>query len=206
MTQLYIEDCLKTLERGLEYDYVVASPPDFNELSKDTSWSYEDFLLSFAKLLNPKGNFVSICISDRKSGGKVISKHSMVIKVFLELGYILHTHKLWIKSTAIDPMRMNYQHLLTFSRKKQSRPLVTDFKPDVFIVNQHKWKNYTYGMPTRIVELLINNYTDKNNIVYDPFMGSGTTAEACLNTKRQWLGSEIDKSLEKQIKERVSNL
>ena len=206
MTQLYIEDCLKTLERRLEYDYVVASPPDFNELSKDTSWSYEDFLLSFAKLLNPKGNFVSICISDRKSGGKVISKHSMVIKVFLELGYILHTHKLWIKSTAIDPMRMNYQHLLTFSRKKQSRPLVTDFKPDVFIVNQHKWKNYTYGMPTRIVELLINNYTDKNNIVYDPFMGSGTTAEACLNTKRQWLGSEIDKSLEKQIKERVSNL
>jgi hypothetical protein len=206
MTQLYIEDCLKTLERGLKYDYVVASPPDFNELSKDTSWSYEDFLLSFAKLLNPKGNFVSICISDRKSGGKVISKHSMVIKVFLELGYILHTHKLWIKSTAIDPMRMNYQHLLTFSRKKQSRPLVTDFKPDVFIVNQHKWKNYTYGMPTRIVELLINNYTDKNNIVYDPFMGSGTTAEACVNTKRQWLGSEIDKSLEKQIKERVSNL
>ena len=206
MTQLYIEDCLKTLERGLEYDYVVASPPDFNELSKDTSWSYEDFLLSFAKLLNPKGNFVSICISDRKSGGKVISKHSMVIKVFLELGYILHTHKIWIKSTAIDPMRMNYQHLLTFSRKKQSRPLVTDFKPDVFIVNQHKWKNYTYGMPTRIVELLINNYTDKNNIVYDPFMGSGTTAEACVNTKRQWLGSEIDKSLEKQIKERVSNL
>ena len=125
MTQLYIEDCLKTLERGLEYDYVVASPPDFNELSKDTSWSYEDFLLSFAKLLNPKGNFVSICISDRKSGGKVISKHSMVIKVFLELGYILHTHKLWIKSTAIDPMRMNYQHLLTFSRKKQSRPPVS---------------------------------------------------------------------------------
>jgi len=206
MTQLYIEDCLKTLERGLKYDYVVASPPDFNELSKDTSWSYEDFLLSFAKLLNPKGNFVSICISDRKSGGKVISKHSMVIKVFLELGYILHTHKLWIKSTAIDPMRMNYQHLLTFSRKKQSRPLVTDFKPDVFIVNQHKWKNYTYGMPTRIVELLINNYTDKNNIVYDPFMGSGTTAEACVNTKRQWLGSEIDKTLEKQIKERISNL
>ena len=206
MTQLYIEDCLKTLERGLEYDYVVASPPDFNELSKDTSWSYEDFLLSFAKLLNPKGNFVSICISDRKSGGKVISKHSMVIKVFLELGYILHTHKIWIKYTAIDPMRMNYQHLLTFSRKKQSRPLVTDFKPDVFIVNQHKWKNYTYGMPTRIVELLIINYTDKNNIVYDPFMGSGTTAEACINTKRQWLGSEIDKSLEKQIKERISNL
>lgn len=206
MTQLYIEDCLKTLERGLEYDYVVTSPPDFDELSKDTSWLYEDFLLSFAKLLNPKGNFVSICISDRKSGGKVISKHSMVIKVFLELGYILHTHKIWIKSTAIDPMRMNYQHLLTFSRKKQSRPLVTDFKPDVFIVNQHKWKNYTYGMPTRIVELLVNNYTDRNNIVYDPFMGSGTTAEACVNTKRQWLGSEIDKSLEKQIKERVSNL
>ena len=30
--QLYIEDCLKTLKRDLKYDYIITSPPDFNEL------------------------------------------------------------------------------------------------------------------------------------------------------------------------------
>ena len=43
---------------------------------------YKNFIKKFAVLLNPVGNFVSICISDRKSGGQIISKHSIVINVF----------------------------------------------------------------------------------------------------------------------------
>ena len=130
----------------------------------------------------------------------------MVIDVFKSLGYILHTHKIWVKSTGIDTMRLNYQHLLTFSRNKQSRLLITDFKPDVFIVNQSKWQGFRFGMPVRIVELLIRNYTDKNDIVYDPFMGSGTTAEACVNVKRQWLGSEIDEKCLRLVELRLKDL
>ena len=209
MKNLYIESCLDTLKRNLEYDYVVASPPDFNELKKDTedsSWTYSDFLKTFAELLNPKGNFVSICISDRKSNGQVISKSSMVIKVFKSLGYILHTHKIWVKSTGTDMFRMNYQHLLTFSRNKEKRKLISDFLPDVFVVNQSKWNNYSYGMPVRIIELLVKNYTNKDSIVYDPFMGSGTTAEACFNTNRQCIGSEINEDYAKESLERMKSL
>jgi DNA modification methylase len=209
MKNLYIENCLETLKRNLEYDYVVASPPDFNELKKDTedsSWTYSDFLKTFAELLNPKGNFVSICISDRKSNGQVISKSSMVIEVFKSLGYILHTHKIWVKSTGTDMFRMNYQHLLTFSRNKEKRKLISDFLPDVFVVNQSKWNNYSYGMPVRIIELLVKNYTNKDSIVYDPFMGSGTTAEACFNTNRQCIGSEINEDYAKESLERIKSL
>ena len=209
MKNLYIENCLETLKRNLEYDYVVASPPDFNELKKDTedsSWTYSDFLKTFAELLDPKGNFVSICISDRKSNGQVISKSSMVIEVFKSLGYILHTHKIWVKSTGTDMFRMNYQHLLTFSRNKEKRKLISDFLPDVFVVNQSKWNNYSYGMPVRIIELLVKNYTNKDSIVYDPFMGSGTTAEACFNTNRQCIGSEINEDYAKESLERIKSL
>jgi len=203
MKKLYIEDCLKTLKRNLKYDYVVTSPPDFDELDKAIDFSYGDFIQQFAKLLNPIGNFVSICISDRKSGGQIISKHSIVIDVFKTLGYILHSHKIWVKGTGVNDYRVNYQHIMTFSRKGAKRKPVADFKPDVFIVNQSKYKNYTYGMPVRIIELLVNNYTDKDNIVYDPFMGSGTTAEACENTRRKWIGSEIDKKYGELVKERM---
>ena len=203
MKKLYIEDCLETLKRDLTYDYVVTSPPDFDELDKAIDFSYGDFIQQFAKLLNPIGNFVSICISDRKSGGQIISKHSIVIDVFKTLGYILHSHKIWVKGTGVNDYRVNYQHIMTFSRKSAKRKPVADFKPDVFIVNQSKYKNYTYGMPVRIIELLVNNYTDKDNIVYDPFMGSGTTAEACENTRRRWIGSEIDKKYGELVKERM---
>ena len=154
-------------------------------------------------LLNPIGNFVSICISDRKSGGQIISKHSIVIDVFKTLGYILHSHKIWVKGTGVNDYRVNYQHIMTFSRKGKKRKPVADFNPVVFIVNQSKYKSYTYGMPVRIIELLVNNYTDKNNIVYDPFMGSGTTAEACDNTRRRWIGSEIDEKYGELVKERM---
>ena len=203
MKKLYIEDCLETLKRDLTYDYVVTSPPDFDELDKAIDFSYGDFIQQFAKLLNPIGNFVSICISDRKSGGQIISKHSIVIDVFKTLGYILHSHKIWVKGTGVNDYRVNYQHIMTFSRKGAKRKPVADFKPDVFIINQSKYKSYTYGMPVRIIELLVNNYTDKDNIVYDPFMGSGTTAEACENTRRRWIGSEIDKKYGELVKERM---
>ena len=149
------------------------------------------------------GNFVSICISDRKSGGQIVSKHSIVIDVFKGLGYILHSHKIWVKGTGVNDYRVNYQHIMTFSRKGTKRKPVADFKPDVFIVNQSKYKSYSYGMPVRIIELLVSNYTDKNNIVYDPFMGSGTTAEACENTRRRWIGSEIDEKYGELVKERM---
>lgn len=31
----------------------------------------------------------------------------------------------------------------------------------------------------------------KNDLVYDPFMGYGTTASVCIENKRNYLGSEI---------------
>ena len=130
----------------------------------------------------------------------------MVIEVFKSLKYTLHTHKIWVKSINTDMFRMSYQDILTFSRNKQGRKLISDFRPDIFVINQSKWNNYSYGMPVRIIELLVNNYTDKNDIVYDPFMGSGTTAVACIRNNRQWIGSEISKEYAKESSERIKSL
>ena len=38
---------------------------------------------------------------------------------------------------------------------------------------------------------LIHRFSNNGDIVYDPFMGSGTTAVACEMENRQWIGSEI---------------
>ena len=39
----------------------------------------------------------------------------------------------------------------------------------------------------------IISWSNPNEIIYDPFMGSGTVAKMCIQTNRQFIGSEINK-------------
>lgn len=43
-----------------------------------------------------------------------------------------------------------------------------------------------------LMESIIKVHTNVNDLIFDPFLGSGTTALACKNTKRNCVGSEID--------------
>jgi site-specific DNA-methyltransferase (adenine-specific) len=45
--------------------------------------------------------------------------------------------------------------------------------------------------PVELFEYLIQTYSNPGYIVLDPFMGSGTTAEACLKTGRNYIGIEL---------------
>ena len=42
------------------------------------------------------------------------------------------------------------------------------------------------------MEYLIKSYTNEGELVLDNCMGSGTTAVACINTKRNFIGFEKD--------------
>jgi site-specific DNA-methyltransferase (adenine-specific) len=44
-----------------------------------------------------------------------------------------------------------------------------------------------------LFEALINKHSNENDIVLDTFLGSGTTAIACKNTKRKFKGCEVSK-------------
>ena len=47
--------------------------------------------------------------------------------------------------------------------------------------------------PVALFEYLIKTYTNEGETVLDNCMGSGTTAIACINTNRNFIGFEIDK-------------
>ena len=50
---------------------------------------------------------------------------------------------------------------------------------------------------------LVSTFTDEEDIVLDPFLGSGTTAIACEKHNRNWLGMEIDSGFILQAEERL---
>src|SRR5574344_935324 len=47
--------------------------------------------------------------------------------------------------------------------------------------------------PEKLAEDHIISWSNEGDIVLDPFMGSGTTAIACINTNRNYIGFELDK-------------
>jgi len=63
---------------------------------------------------------------------------------------------------------------------------------------------------TDFVRKLTNTYAKPNSIIYDPFMGTGTTAVACVIEGHKYIGSEISKEqcdyAEKRIKPFTSQL
>jgi len=58
-------------------------------------------------------------------------------------------------------------------------------------------------MPEKVAEKIIKLSTNKNDIVLDCFSGSGTTAVACQNLKRNFIGIEISEEYVKIAEQRL---
>jgi len=58
--------------------------------------------------------------------------------------------------------------------------------------------------PEELPRRLIHLYSFKNDVVIDPFMGSGTTATAALNTGRRYVGYDNNPEYVKLAEKRLS--
>ena len=58
--------------------------------------------------------------------------------------------------------------------------------------------------PTDLVENILMYSSDEGDIVLDCFMGSGTTAIACMNTNRNFIGFELDETYHTLANERIA--
>jgi len=74
----------------------------------------------------------------------------------------------------------------TFVTKSVSR------RPNIWkIHNAGNRSGHPAVFPQSLASDHIVSWSNKGDVVYDPFMGSGTTAKAAVMTGRRWVGSEI---------------
>jgi len=59
--------------------------------------------------------------------------------------------------------------------------------------------------PIELMKVLILNSSNENDIVFDPFAGSGSTPIAAKTTKRNYIAFELDKDYYKAAQERIDN-
>lgn len=56
----------------------------------------------------------------------------------------------------------------------------------------------------KVIEKLVRLLSNENDVILDPFMGSGTTGVACKKLGRKFIGVEIDKGYFAVAKERIA--
>lgn len=111
--------------------------------------------------------------------------------------------------------------------RNRDRRYITDFEVAVWLVKQGKWTfnrlNETYDRckyeypltpksekighttqkPLALMVEILKRHSNEGDIILDPFMGSGTTAIACINTNRNYIGFELDENYYNIANERI---
>ena len=79
------------------------------------------------------------------------------------------------------------------SRNKTYIARYTGYPNSILRFNNEPKQIHPTQKPLALFEYLVKTYTDKGDTVLDNCMGSGTTAIACINTKRNFIGFELNK-------------
>jgi site-specific DNA-methyltransferase (adenine-specific) len=122
------------------------------------------------------------------------------------------------QSAANPVLRDVHEYILvfskgTFSRKKPgdkdntiSREQFMEWTKSVWTLNPESAKKVGHPapFPVELPYRLIQLYTFRDDVVLDPFMGSGTTAIAALKSERSYVGYDIDPEYAKLAEERIA--
>jgi len=72
------------------------------------------------------------------------------------------------------------------------------------LLGKEKERYHPTQKPVKLIKELIEKYSDENDLVLDPFLGSGTTAVACKDLGRKCIGIEISEEYVKIAIKRLS--
>lgn len=82
----------------------------------------------------------------------------------------------------------------------------TGYPSNILYYDLDKDKFHPTQKPVALLEYLIKTYTNENDMILDNCIGSGSTAVACINTNRQYIGFELDENYYKIACERIKKI
>lgn len=101
-----------------------------------------------------------------------------------------------------------FEYIILF-RKGGDRQINNCSTPDILSIPIKKLKDengnnlHDTEKPVELMKILIDNSTNKGDVVFEPFMGIGSTCIACLELHRDYIGTEIDKKYFEIAKKRI---
>ncbi len=144
-----------------------------------------------------------ICKTDGKyiQNKQLLMLPSRVAIAMQDNGWVLRNDIIWSKSNpqpciSKDRRMPSFEHIFHFVKARKyyfNYELSKELKmnKDHFSCSVKPFRKHLAAFTRRIVEPLILVSSEPGDVVYDPFMGSGTTALIALEHGRQYIGSEV---------------
>ena len=79
-------------------------------------------------------------------------------------------------------------------------------RTNIWYINPETSSKHPAPYPEELSNKLIKYYSYINDIVLDPFIGSGTTAISCIKQHRNYIGFELDESYYNLAVDRINNI
>ena len=171
------------------------------------------------------------CINVANLGRKpYIPLHSYIIEDMLEIGYFMRGEIIWNKASSASPstawgswqsaanpvLRDIHEYILVFSKesfsRKQGHKKNTIGKEEFLEWTKSVWTfpavsarsiGHPAPFPEELPHRLIQLYTFKDDVVLDPFCGSGTACLAALKDRRHFIGYDIETEYVKLANQRI---
>lgn len=175
-----------------------------------------------------------VCINIANIGRKPYIPLTMYVnQIMLDLGFLMRGEIIWDKSassgvsmawgsykSASNPvLRDTHEYILVFSKGEFKR----DRKGKVDSISKENFMQWSKSIwhfnavsakkighpapfPIELPKRLIEFYSFENDIILDPFIGSGTSALAALSLKRKFIGYEINEEYIKLANSRINEV
>lgn len=170
------------------------------------TWQYSPEIFSFMKT---KLIMVNEIIWDRRvpSMGGSTRKFSSVHD---NIGFFARSKDYYFN---IDAVRIPYDPITKKARTRSifvgKKWLEMGYNPkDIWSISRihaedPEREDHPTQKPLELIERIIKASCPDSGVVLDPFMGSGTTAIACIRTKKNYIGFEINSDYCKTINDRI---
>ena len=128
-----------------------------------------------------------------------------LMKEIRSAGFEIHNLLVWEKNTA-TPNRwyMKNVEYTIFARKGKTKAITDSGSKTCHKFDNIRGKQHPTQKPVELMEMYVSNSSLAGEVVLDPFMGSGTTGVACINTNRNFIGIELDEGYFKIAQDRIS--
>lgn len=235
VNKIYNEDCLETMKRMEDnsIDLIVTSPP-YNkgyyapknamqssvwDNLKGRSINYD----SYNDDMEPEvyaewqTKVLSECLRVLKPTGSIFYNHKDILYKGLSVipkwvyQFPVRQQIIWDRQSScmIDPHYFMPANEWIYWIVKDAKQVYfakdkSAFRTNIFRVNVEK-NPHPAPFPMKLINSLIASCSPPEGIIYDPFMGSGTTALSTLNVGkgRKYIGSEISLSYVEMANKRI---
>ena len=217
LNKIYNEDCLEGMKRISDgsVDLIVTDPPYLINYSRHVKGHrFENKILNDN---NPEliSKYIKECyrILKNNSAMYMFTSHKTVDFFKQELentGFNVKNMIIWDKQRqgmGDTSTVFGFQYELIFFVSKGQPKIRGKRLSDIWSFPKVVGRNKVHQnqKPIELIERCVTKHSNEGDVVFDGFMGSGTTAIACINTNRNYIGFELDEGYYKASIERIDN-